>query len=115
MKTTLIAGLFALTTAISSVALAAPDNNSDRYVQRLTTELGLTPGQEEKMLELHTGHMDKMKALREDQQREVDAILDDEQRAKLKKMRENRRGKSMHQRRDEENRYPECAPNTETE
>ncbi len=115
MKTVLIAGLFALTTAVSSVALAATDNSAqgtyaDRYVQRMTSELKLTPGQEEQMLELHTQHAEKIQALRKEQQKEVEALLNDEQRKQFQTMREQRRGKSMHDRRDGQHHYGDCNP-----
>lgn len=115
MRTILIASLFALTTAASSVALATNDKDTrgtyaDRYVQHLTSELKLTPGQEEQILELHTQHAEKMQALREEQRTQVEALLNDEQRKQFKAMHEKRRGKSMPGTRHHKHQRGDCAP-----
>lgn len=98
MKKTLIAGLFALTTATAGAALAAPDaantgKHHERHLERMASELQLTTEQQEQLRAVHSEQFEKMKALREEKQQKVDAILTDEQRTKLQQLREERREK----------------------
>ena len=99
MKKTLIAGLFALTSAVSCAALAMPGNDQDmgrhhdRHMDRIATELELTAEQKEQMRSVHEEHFEKMKALHEEKKEQVAAILNDEQREKMQEMREERREK----------------------
>lgn len=105
MKHILIAGLFALTTAASASALAAPespDRHHARHLERLSNTLELTPEQQEELRTVHQEHFEKMKALHAEKQEQVDTILTAEQRNKLQELREQRRNdmkKHQHERR----------------
>ena len=99
MKKTLMAGLFALTTAAASVALAMPGmdgdmrKHHDRHMERIATELELTAEQQEQLRTVHEEHFEKMKALHEDKQERVEAILTAEQRQKMQELHEEKREK----------------------
>ncbi|SES20119.1 hypothetical protein [Halopseudomonas bauzanensis] len=99
MKKTLMAGLFALTTAASCVALAMPGMDGDkgryheRHMERIATELELTTEQQEQLRAVHEEQFEKMKALHDERKEKVDAILTDEQRQKMQQMREEKREK----------------------
>ena len=98
MKKTLIAGLFALTTATAGAALAAPDaadrgKHHERHLERMASELQLTTEQQEQLRAVHAEQFEKMKALHEEKKQKVDAILTAEQRTKLQELRDDRREK----------------------
>ena len=99
MKKTLIAGLFALTTAASGVALAMPGMHGDmgkhheRHMERIATELELTAEQQEQLRAVHEEQFEKMKALHEEKKERGDASLTEEQREKMQQMREEKREK----------------------
>lgn len=111
MKKTLIAGLFAFTTAVSCAALAMPgmDRNMskyhDKHMERMATELELTAEQQEQMRSLHEEHFEKMKALHEEKKEKVNAILNDEQREKMQQMHEEKREQMKQHMQDRKDRH----------
>lgn len=107
MKNILIASLFALTTAASAAAMAAPEHMGkyhDKHMQRMSSELQLTEEQQQELRAVHKEQFGKMKALHEEKQEKVNAILTDEQRGKWQEMREQRREKMKEHMQDRKDR-----------
>ncbi len=99
MKKTLIAGLFAFTTAVSGAALAMPGMDKDmgkhheKHLDRMATELELTAEQKEQLRAVHEEQHEKFKALHDEKKQKINAILTEEQQEKMQELREEKREK----------------------
>jgi periplasmic protein CpxP/Spy len=81
----IIATTLALSTVLSGAVLAdtSTSQHHQRYLDRLSEQLDLTPEQKREVSELHAEQYEKRKALRDETRNRMDEILTAEQRQKL--------------------------------
>lgn len=92
MKQLIIATTLALSTVLSGAVLAdtSKSQHHQRYLDRLSEQLDLTPEQQREVSDLHAEQYEKRKALRDETRNRMDEILTLEQREKLETIHQQR-------------------------
>jgi periplasmic protein CpxP/Spy len=105
IKHLVIAGTFALATAMTGTLMAQGANaeHRERHLDRLAERLELTPEQKRDVAELHAEQHAKHKTLRDETRERMDQILNPQQREKMETIRQERaeRMKQYHGKRGE--------------
>lgn len=101
MKNFLLASVTAITIGLSGSVFAGYEKGGeyhDRYMDRLTEKLDLTPEQQEQVREIKKEQMEKHREVHEQSQERMNDVLNDEQRQRFEEFhKENRdRMKKMH-------------------